>query len=355
VAHEAPERGDFAIVGAGIIGCMTAREIASRAGDASAVVVDRDLVGCGATLRSAGLHVPRGGTERVRRMAAYSHDFYERLKQTLPSLPIHPLRLAVVASETSEAQLRSVYLDRARLSRVDGLPSREVRVPEGAAAWAGEGCQYADVRAVAQAVARELRPRVVFHEGVRVTTVEPTARAVTLGLSSGETLTVGQVVLAPGPWLHAPAWRSLLEPLRLRVKKIVALHIDLSPSDRDGTVLFHDEDAFLLPLVDRGHWLFSYTSQEWDVDPDTVAAGLSPRDVEEACECLCRYAPTLVDRVAGGRVFCDAYSPEREPRVQALDAAGRVVFAGAAGGSGYRLAPAIAAEAADLLGLGPPY
>jgi hypothetical protein len=35
--------------------------------------------------------------------------------------------------------------------------------------------------------------------------------------------------------------------------------------------------------------------------------------------------------------------------VRPLDEAGRIVFAGAAGGSGYRLAPAIAAEAVDLL------
>ena len=46
---------------------------------------------------------------------------------------------------------------------------------------------------------------------------------------------------------------------------------------------------------------------------------------------------------------CDAYSPEREPQVRALDDARRLIFAGAAGGPGYRLAPAMASEAADLL------
>jgi glycine/D-amino acid oxidase-like deaminating enzyme len=50
-------------------------------------------------------------------------------------------------------------------------------------------------------------------------------------------------------------------------------------------------------------------------------------------------------------VFCDAYTPDRTPLVSALDSAGRVVFAGGANGSGYRLAPAIAAETVDLLDL----
>jgi glycine/D-amino acid oxidase-like deaminating enzyme len=52
-----------------------------------------------------------------------------------------------------------------------------------------------------------------------------------------------------------------------------------------------------------------------------------------------------------GRVFCDAYGPDTEPLIRALDGTGRIVFSGAANGSGYRLAPAMASEAADLLHL----
>jgi glycine/D-amino acid oxidase-like deaminating enzyme len=346
----AVERFDVAVVGAGIVGCMAAREIAARAPDAAVVVLDRDLVGAGATLRSAGLHVPRGGSERVRRMAAHSHDWYERLAAGQPSLPIRPVGMTVVASEASEPRLREVYLERAQLTRTDVLPDASVRLPEGCGAWECHGCHYADVRAVAQAIARDLRQRVSVREAVRVAAVEPASEAVGLRLSTGETLTAERAVIAPGPWLAAPAWVALVEPLGLRVKKIVAMHVERVPSETDRAILFDDEDAFLIPLPDRGHWLFSYTCQEWDVDPDTVATGVSARDLDEARECLCRYAPELAGRCTGGRVFCDAYSPERQPRVQALDEARRVIFAGACGGSGYRLAPAIAAEAANLLG-----
>jgi D-arginine dehydrogenase len=137
--------------------------------------------------------------------------------------------------------------------------------------------------------------------------------------------------------------------LSARVKKVVALHIEQCPSKDDSAIILEDEDAFLLPLHDRGHWLFSYTCQEWDVDPDGVGEGLSRRNVEEARQILSRYAPTLVECCTSGRVFCDAYSSNREPQVRVLDGDERIIFAGAASGSGYRLAPAIAAEAADLL------
>ncbi|WP_194834410.1 FAD-binding oxidoreductase [Nocardia sp. XZ_19_369] len=338
-----------AVIGAGIVGCLVAREVISRAPDTPVVVFDRDGIGTGASRRSAGLHFPRGATERVRQMTAYSHDFYADLAAKHPALPIHSLGLTVVATETA-AQLGAVYLDRAALTPTETVPA-DIRLPQGARAWRGNGCHYADVPAVAQAVARELRPHVTFREGVRVTAVEDTGSEVLIRLSTGKTCTAGRVVLAPGPWLADPAWRDLVAPLHARVKKVAAIHIEQEPRRDDGVIVFQDEDAFLLPLRHSRHWLFSYTHQEWDVDPDTVSDGLDEKVLDAALPLLHRYSPALAERAAGGRVFCDAYSADREPQVRALDPAGRVIFAGAANGSGYRLAPAIAAEAVGLLQL----
>jgi glycine/D-amino acid oxidase-like deaminating enzyme len=340
-----------AIVGAGIIGCMVAREIADRDTDARIVLVDQDMAGSGASRRSAGLHVPGGGTPRVRRMTAHSQDHYQRLQQQDPALPIHPLDMTVVAAESSAARLAATYLDEAGFSRTDRVPNAAVTIPAGAGAWTLQGAQYADVHALTQALARELRPYADVREGLQVTGVEADGDGAVVRLGSGETLHVGRAVLTPGPWVRHPAWEALLAPLGLRVKKIVALHVERRPEPQDHVVFFPDEDAFLLPLVHRGHWLFSYTCAEWDVDPDTPADGLSAGNLAEAHVCLARYAPALVEHTTSGRVFCDAYSPDREPQVRTLDDTGRIVFAGAANGSGYRLAPAIASEAADLLHL----
>ncbi|MDT1000338.1 FAD-binding oxidoreductase, partial [Pseudomonas aeruginosa] len=73
------------------------------------------------------------------------------------------------------------------------------------------------------------------------------------------------------------------------------------------------------------------------------------QNLDEAQAVLRRYAPDLADRLRSGRVFCDAYSPSREPIVAKIGGGGRIIFAGAANGSGYRLAPAIAAETLSLL------
>lgn len=344
-------RADIIIVGAGIVGCMIAREIITRAPEASVVVLDRDAVGSGASRRSAGLHCPRGSTARVRHMTRYSQDYYAKLKKNAPALPIHQLGMSVVASAGSAPQLREVYLDSAKLTRADGVPGADLRVPDDAEVWTVDGGQYADVYALTQALARELRTRVSLREGIGVQAIDDVETGVTVRLSTSETVTAGHIVLAPGPWLSAPAWCELVAPLDARVKKVVALHIEQSVDVDCQVVVFQDEDAFLLPLGHRGHWLFSYTCKEWDVDPDSVANGLSADNVEQARASLRRYAPVLADRCASGRVFCDAYSRTGEPLVQALHSGGRIVFAGAANGSGYRLAPAIASEAADLLQL----
>jgi glycine/D-amino acid oxidase-like deaminating enzyme len=235
------------------------------------------------------------------------------------------------------------------MTRVAALPDAGIRLPRDASLWQINGCQYADVAGLVSALARELRPRVRFREGVRVTSLRSSASDVLVGLSTGEQLRADQVVLAPGPWLSAPAWRELVAPLGMRVKKIVALHVEQVPTEHDRAVVFHDEDAFLIPLPSRGHWLFCHTCQEWDVDPDNLLDGLSADNLEHARRCLRAYSPSLAEDCASGRVFCDAYSPSGEPHVGRLDEPGRIVFAGAANGSGYRLAPAIAAEVADLL------
>ncbi|MGD3109648.1 NAD(P)/FAD-dependent oxidoreductase [Streptomyces sp. YGL11-2] len=347
----ATRRTDYAVIGAGVLGCQIAREILARAPEADVVLVERDAIGSGATRRSAGLHFPRGASPRVRRMAAYSQQWYADLRAARPEVPIHRLPMTVIAPEPDRLRLLRTYLPEARLRPVTELPPVVRQLPEGMGAWEGDGCQYADVHALTQHLARDLRRTAEFREGVEVTAVTPEAAGVRLALGTGDTLLAGHTVLAPGPWLAAPAWRDLLAPLGARVKKVVALHIEVPPGPDDRAVVFQEEDAFLLPYHERGHWLFSYTCQEWDVDPDTVPAALTPADRDAALATLLRYAPQLVEHCASGRVFCDAYGPDHEPLIRAVTEDRRVVFAGAANGSGYRLAPAIAAAAADLLPL----
>ncbi|KJY42747.1 hypothetical protein VR41_06370 [Streptomyces sp. NRRL B-1568] len=351
-AHDhGPVDVDVAIVGAGIIGCLTAYEVLQRFPGASVAVIDRDAIASGASRRSAGLHFPRGSSAPVRRMAEFSERYYRTLKENDPSLPVFELATTVVADTAHAGRLAEHYLP-GRLRRTDlvpGGPADAVRLPAGSGAWQAEGGHYADVEGVTRHLAARLRPSVRFLEGTRVLAVDSRPGRVRLALSSGSTLTAAKALIAPGPWLDDPAWQPWTAGLGLRVKKVVALHVEQPPRPDDGVIVFEDADAFLLPVHHRGHWLFSYTCPQWDAGPDTSAHYLTPVELAEARAVLDGFAPELAPHCTTGRVFCDAYSPDRVPVVRPVDDAMNVIFAGAANGSGYRLAPAIAADAAHLL------
>ena len=87
------------IAGAGIIGCLIARELAALDPELSVTVLDRDAVGAGASRRSAGLHLPRGASPRTRRMSARSHAYYAELRSSHPALPIYPVGATVIGPD----------------------------------------------------------------------------------------------------------------------------------------------------------------------------------------------------------------------------------------------------------------
>ncbi len=337
------------VAGAGIIGSVIVREILAGRPGTEIVAVDRGLVGSGASRHSAGLHFAAGRTDRVRAMAEMSERYYQALAASDPSLPIHPIALHAVAFGAAAEAAWCNFVKAGPIETSPACARAAMGQPSGASVWSVPGCHYADVGDLAGQLVRGLRSTISLLEGVAVASIQEETGAALLMLSTGETLRADRLILAPGPWVNAPAWRELIAPLGIRVKKVVALHLDAPVGKEDAAVLFPEEDAFLLPLQHRGHWLFSYTCLDWDVDPDAPQPSVNRQNLDEAQAVLRRYAPELAGRLRSGRVFCDAYSPSREPIVATVGASGRVIFAGAANGSGYRLAPAIAAETLRLL------
>jgi D-arginine dehydrogenase len=337
------------VIGAGIIGCLVAKELLSAFPDADIIVLDRELAGSGASRRSAGVHFPTGRTANVRSMASFSQSYYEDLHRARPDLPIFPIELYAVSSPEAAESVRANFIDPGELCHPAAAGSIAADVGAQAVSWNVPGCQIADVAGLVVALACELRERVQLLEGAAVAAVAERNGHIEVSLANGQTLAFDKVVLAPGPWVGDEAWRHLTGSLGIRVKKVVAFHLDRAVESTSCALLFPEEDAFLVPLPYRGHWLFSYTCTEWDVSPEQLHRGVSEADLRDARHVLVRYARELEPALRFGRVFCDAYSANREPVVTAVGASGNVVFAGAANGSGYRLAPAIARAAAHLL------
>ena len=331
---------DLAIVGGGIAGHMVAAQVAMAVPRAGIVLIERDLPGAGASARSAGAHFPLGYTDATRAMSRESQRFYETAQA--PVLPFRMLPMRVHCARDRADWARGLFTEGADLRAAENaLP--------GLASWNVTGAHQADVSTVVETLRRALPERVTALNGIQVVALTEQAGGVQIAMSDGQFIQAGRVVLAPGPWALAPEFAALTEPLGLRIKKVVAFEV--AEQDRESLDLFLEEDAFLMPHPTGSGTLFSYTSPTWDADPATVGCGATAGDRAAAKAVLARVAPHLQGSLRGARVFCDTYSPDRIPVVRTVGRSGRIVFTGGANGSGYRLAPAMAARTLEQLGM----
>jgi glycine/D-amino acid oxidase-like deaminating enzyme len=329
------------IVGAGIVGTLAAARVARRRPDWRVLLVDRGMVGGGATRHSAALCLPFGRDEGHRRMERESDRFYRELRAERPGLPIRDLPCFVVAREGSLEEVRTRCTTRLRETPAATVPGLSLAADERLLEV--DGASYG----LPESVIAALRPTEVW-EGVEITAVRPRGDGVELAAGDGRAIAAGRALLAPGPWIAEGPASGLARGAGVRVKKVVALHLDICPGPDDPVIYFFDVDAFLLPLVERGHWLFSFTCQVWDVSPDAPHR-ITEEDRRQGLAVLSRYRPEWAERCVGGRVFCDAYGPKWVPVVAAAPDAPRIVLATAGSGAGYRLGPAIARQALDAL------
>ena len=340
---------DLAVVGAGIVGCAAAAIAARRGG--RVLLLDRSLVGRGTTQYSAGIDIPLGRSPRQQELARASAAFYRALREREPRTPIHPVPLVWVVSERARPGFEAAICGAlpaaagdADLARVRAhVPSW--RIPAGARAYAEERASYAFPALVAEQLAGEVARTAgcAVWEGVQVDAVDADADGVRLTAHDGRVLAAERVLVTTGPWLAGGLLADRLAPGALRLKKVVALHVPAAPAPGAPALCFYDDDAYLVPVHERGHWLFSFTSDAWDVAPETGSLAITARDRALACEILDRHVPELSARATAGRVFCDAYTADRVPLV-ATDGP-RVAYASGCSGSGYRLAPGVAADA----------
>lgn len=346
---------DLLVVGAGMVGVAVAA-IAKKANPSARVtILDRSLAGTGASLYGGAIRVPFGITATHRKLARRSEELFAELAAWAGPMPDRRLPVVWILAPARQTEfvgwLTSGVTRTATAAERDALhgtvpdlrlSSDDIVLMDDA--WCGN-----PGRTVAHLLACLRRqPGVECCEGVHVTAIEDRADGCDIVAADGQAFRARHVVRATGPWLELH--RRRLGDSALRIKKVAALHVDVAVATDAPIVFFADDDAYLLPDPEHGRWIFCFASQEWDVEPEISRLMLTAQDRAIAARTLRRYAPALLDRCRGGRVFCDGYSATRVPAVARDPQSPRSVHALACSGSGYRLAPAIAETALGLLG-----
>jgi glycine oxidase len=346
---------DVLIVGAGIIGCAVARELALRG--ASVQVADTREVARGATQASAGVLAPYIEAHEegaLLTLAVRSLELYDRWIEAVRAesrIAVEYRRtgsLEVALDAAGAARLQAmasrfadqdalVWLDRAEAVAVQPALSESTH---GAISVATHGYVGASMLTQALALAASARGA-EFHPGVRIARLDARGGGVHVTSSAGDSWRVKRVVVAAGSWagqvegLHDPAARDV-RPVRGQLLMV-----------RQGPPLAQviwGPRCYLVPWLD-GTVLVGATTEHVGFDERNTAAG-----VRLLLEAAGELVPGMEDATfLQARVGLRPATSDRLPIIGPSPTSGRIVYATGHYRNGILLAPLTARLVADVM------
>lgn len=345
---------DLAIVGSGIIGLCTAFIAAKSESYQNIVVLDQNRIGSGASGYAPGIQISIGRGQREQELAIRGAKFWQEMYPG-GSWPVgRNCKLFWLTRSVNKLKQLSttgemVQSGRAELtSELSSLP--RLIVPDDVGVVSDQ-CSYSPVKHVVQDLARRLRTRgITFEERFNVASITQRAGAMIIQAPSGIEILAKRVIVAIGPWLPNSPLRDILGPApAVRVKKVVSLHLAVEPSPSCPAIGLVDDYAFLIPMIEEGYWLFSFTSAEWDVRPISKELQVSDDDIARAYAILSKWFPSGAPKIASNRVFCDCYSTDAIPFAHPAQSMAGVAVVGGGAGNGFRFGPACAEDALEIV------
>ncbi len=344
---------DVIVVGAGIIGCAIARELARRG--VPVRVFEARSIGAGATQASAGVLAPyieagEGGPlfdMALRSLAMYDHFVQDVAEDSGIAIEYRRIGTLEVATD-DETGVRLQRHAAAPGGALQWLDADAVRREQPAVVGARGALlapmhAYVDAPVLTEALAwAAMRHDAKVETGHRVDAIVAADGQITIRTADGSSWTAGTLVIAAGSWSTDPAFAGVTprEPvrpvrgqlLRLRTNEAVLSRIVWGPH------------CYIVPRA-NGLVLVGATMEEVGFDERTTAAGV--RDLLDAA---CDLVPGL-----WGASFVEARAGLRPATASGLPLIERsrthpnVVYATGHFRNGVLLAPLTAKLAADLV------
>jgi glycine oxidase len=357
-----PVRADVVIIGAGIIGCAVARELARR--DASVIVLERDSPGRRATWAAAGMLSPFGepgggpflelADESLSRFAEFARALGEESGIDVEYRTAGKLHVAV---DGADAPLHALAADAAaerfEVSLLDGDAARALEPalsPDIVTALLVGRDHRVNNRLLAQALLAS-----AVAAGVKVRTANPVIAVATrhsqvtgVRVASGEVIETSTVVLSAGAWSAQVEGLPRTVPIRPVKGQMFAVDSRVRTAER-GTAppiqrVIYTQDCYIIPR-DDGRLLVGATIEEAG-----FRKGPTPRGIAALMTAASAVLPLvadlpLVETWAGFRPGTPDDLPILgfEPRLRGL------VYATGHYRNGILLAPVTAQSVADLI------
>jgi D-arginine dehydrogenase len=337
---------DILIIGGGILGVTCAYFARKQWPELKIAMLEKTLIGKGATDFSACLDFPYGITNFKRELTVRSRILFREMLHDFPQIPIDKIPFIGISEKT---KLSKVMANLAETGAIQGEEFAFAQhTPSGFILPQSCGYFYNIEGSHAYSnVALFLAPwlaknNVMIYEGTEVVEISHREQY-SVKTAYGTSFTTERIIDARGPWIRNGHTADYAMEHKLRIKKIVALHLNVKPPKDAPVIYFFDKDAFILPQPRLSRYLFSYRCEDWDMDVEKDIFRITDKNLHDALSVLNLYHPTLANQFAGGRAFCDLYSPGGDPVIEQIEE--NYILIGAPGGAGFRLAPALAENA----------
>jgi sarcosine oxidase subunit beta len=347
---ELPKSADAVVVGGGTVGAWCAYFL-RQAGLGEVVLIEKGVLGQGASSRAAGVVRVQGGTQEAVRLGQWTRAFYQRQRQEIGTDSGFTQQgyLLPAFTEPEVAAARS----RIDMQRTLGLPVRWLAPGEvdainpTLAPGATLGASYCDEdgyitppRNVAAYTAALVASGVTIAEHTRLAGLSADGR--TVRTSRGD-IAAGSVILAAGPQLAAVGALAGIAVPAGGVRHHVAV-TEEHPAFADSPMVF-DVPSGLYWRPEEGGLLFGMS------DPDEAPGENRLIDFDYLALMRSRLA-ALVPLTAGlgvRRAWAATidFTPDHLPIIGAAPGY-ETVFVAAAGGAGMMWGPAVAQAVADV-------
>jgi len=352
MTSELPKTADAVVVGGGTVGAWCAYFL-RRAGLENVVLIEKGVLGQGASSRAAGVVRLQGGTPEAVRLGRWTREFYlgQRAELGTDSGFVQQgyLLPCFTPGEVDAARARI------EMQRAQGLPVRWLTGDEVdainptlapgctlGATYCAEDGYVTPPRNVAAYTAALVASGVVIAERTRFTGLAGSGSAVTVQTSRGP-VSAGLVVLAGGPDLAAVGALAGISIPAGGVRHTVAV-TEEHPAFGDTPMVF-DVPSGLYWRPEEGGLLFGMS------DPDEPPSENRALDLDFLALMRSRLAARVPLAAGLGlrRAWAATidFTPDHLPIIGPAAGRERVVVA-AAGGAGMMFGPAIARCAADV-------
>jgi hypothetical protein len=333
---------DLAIIGGGIIGSMVAGLATIKFPGISIALIDKKLIGSGTTFYSAGLSIALAKNAMSKEFIINRPEIIYQIKSHV-DLNLHPLSIIYVVSTESLEKFHTLYVGNnlIEISQND-YPSifwKNLKLKKNMHFFLSkEKAHYCNPSEISSQLSTFLRKnsQAVF-ESSEVTNIEYKDTYNHIEINNQYFIKAKKTVLAMGPWVNQ--YNFSARNTDSKNKKVAALHLKQIPENDDPAIIFFDDDAFLLPLYKNGLWLFSFSSNEWNCNPNNKFE-ISASDLASAHDLLRSYSDNLVHLINGGRVFCDSYTVNKEILINPINPITFLIDG--ASGSGYHFSYGVA-------------